>query len=150
MNQLNQDIEAVKKRLQIKYNVNIYMSWQIDLGIEHHSQVTEVMEKVCQYFEISQEQLVNDSRKHYELQARYFMAAYLRDYGVVNHTWQKIGVALHRDHSTIINGYTKHHDMVDTDPRYRDRYSGFIRFVESDVFTDELSQTVEIKANEQS
>jgi len=85
-----------------------------------------IAEKVCEYYDLSMEQLKEKSRKRYALNARQIAMYMMRNRGI---TFMAIAAFFGKDHTTCIYTCDTVQDLLDTDEAYRRELTGVKVFI---------------------
>ena len=85
-----------------------------------------IAEKVCEYYDLSMEQLKEKCRKRYALNARQVAMYMMRSKGI---TFMAIADFFAKDHTTCIWSCDSVQDHIDTDETYRREVTGVKVFI---------------------
>lgn len=109
---------TVKKRYVSPYVYPGLAKVKTDLTID------EVIKEVCEYFHITHDELAGKGRNKNIVTARAYVIYTCRKF--TNYTFEQIGKALNRDHSSIMHLNKKFHDDIGIYPTDKNLYAKFL------------------------
>lgn len=89
-----------------------------------------LFKKIEEYYNVTPQQLASPKRSHNLVELRQFFSYFLRQH--TNYSLSTIGIALRRDHSTVINYLKKFDWYFETDEDYTKRYCDFVYLMKRD------------------
>lgn len=102
----------------------------------------DVFKRIEQKYDLSKAHLTCADRSRRFIEMRQFFSNFMREESPM--TLKQIGIALCRDHSTIINLLKKFNDRMDTDEDYANRYADFVFYMKRSTADTEHDKAIKV------
>lgn len=102
--------------------MNVNIAYYSIPGLRRNAPINhnDIIFFVCDYFNMTREQLFARDRTRNVREARFICFVMMRHYTTM--TLKAIGQVFKLDHTTVIHGITTHKNLMDTEDNYKERY----------------------------
>lgn len=102
--------------------MNVNIAYYSIPGLRRNAPINhnDIIFFVCDYFNMTREQLFARNRARNVREARFMCFVMMRHYTTM--TLKAIGQVFKLDHTTVIHGITTHKNLMDTEDNYKERY----------------------------
>lgn len=101
-----------------------------------------VFKRIEEKYDLNKAHLTCADRSRKFIEMRQFFSNFMREESPM--TLKQIGIALCRDHSTIINLLKKFNDRMDTDEDYANRYADFVFYMKRSKADTEHDKAIKV------
>ncbi len=118
---IQEDLQKLCVSLIGRTEGNLYIAFRKDKVLGSSSRIQLItydkfyLSYICNIFNTTKKELLSKSQKRRLVNIRAICYAYL--YNSTTLTLQTIGRKFNRDHTTVLNGLSKHQNWIDTDDR---------------------------------
>jgi Bacterial dnaA protein helix-turn-helix len=113
------------------------------MDIEQEIKLQEITQIICDYFNVTKEDLMTNSRKNEHVIPRSFIFRIMRDVYGKNISLKTLGAVFNRDHATVLNSIQKNEELLETNTKYRLKYAEFISIQsENDMTVYKLKEDI--------
>ncbi len=96
------------------------------MDTEQEIKLQEITQIICDYFNVTKEDLMTNSRKNEHVIPRSFIFRIMRDMYGKNISLKTLGAVFNRDHATVLNAIRKNEELLETNTKYRLKYAEFM------------------------
>jgi chromosomal replication initiator protein len=114
------------------------------MDIEQEIKFQEITQIICDYFNVTKEDLMTNSRKNEYVIPRTFIFKIMRDMYGKNISLKTLGAVFNRDHATVLNAIRKNEELLETNTKYRLKYAEFMTILsEKDSTVYKLKEEIQ-------